>query len=203
MAPKATAITRRSKPVRPQVQLLKDSEDALSSEASGSEQAGQQPGTPGSQTSSESGDSGSSGGSGGDGNDSDGTSMEEQVEVSFDQTHRTVITSTRLALLWLIEMPVKFNSGPQWHRMRFGRNERAPGEQVDIEFFDPMKTDFHGIKALIQGLLGGETFDVSGLADAIIDQVRHILTPLTSCNGQAKTSRSQPGCSLESHTRII
>lgn len=42
--------------------------------------------------------------------------------------------------------------------------------EVDIEFFDPKKEDFHGIKALLEGLLGGAAFNVSSLADAIIDQ---------------------------------
>lgn len=42
--------------------------------------------------------------------------------------------------------------------------------EVDIEFFDPKPEDFHGVKALLEGLLGGTTYNVSSLADAIIEQ---------------------------------
>lgn len=41
---------------------------------------------------------------------------------------------------------------------------------MDIEFFDPKESDFHGIKALLQDLLGGEEYESSGLADTIIAQ---------------------------------
>lgn len=43
--------------------------------------------------------------------------------------------------------------------------------EVDIEFFDAKEGDFHGIKTLLQDLLGGTEFNTSELADAIIAQV--------------------------------
>ena len=42
---------------------------------------------------------------------------------------------------------------------------------MDIEFFDPKEADFHGVRTLVQNLLGGAEFDASQLADAIITQV--------------------------------
>lgn len=42
--------------------------------------------------------------------------------------------------------------------------------EVDIELFNPKAEDFHGIKALVEGLLGGAAFNVSSLADAVIAQ---------------------------------
>lgn len=42
--------------------------------------------------------------------------------------------------------------------------------EVDIEFFDPKEADFHGIKILVEDVLGGAPFNASRLADAIIGQ---------------------------------
>ena len=42
---------------------------------------------------------------------------------------------------------------------------------MDIEFFNPKEADFHGVRTLVQNLLGGADFDASQLADAIITQV--------------------------------
>ena len=42
---------------------------------------------------------------------------------------------------------------------------------VDFEFFDPQEVDFHGLKALLQTYLDGETFSCSELVDTIIKQV--------------------------------
>lgn len=42
---------------------------------------------------------------------------------------------------------------------------------MDIEFFDPKDADFHGIKALLTGLLGGADYNASQLTDTVIAQV--------------------------------
>ena len=42
---------------------------------------------------------------------------------------------------------------------------------VDFEFFDPQEVDFHGLKALLQTYLDGDTFSCSELVDTIIKQV--------------------------------
>ena len=44
--------------------------------------------------------------------------------------------------------------------------------KVDFEFFDPQEIDFHGLKALLQTYLDGDTFSCSELVDTIIKQVR-------------------------------
>jgi protein BCP1 len=43
---------------------------------------------------------------------------------------------------------------------------------VDFQFFDPKEIDFHGLKALLHTYLDGGVYDGSGLAEAIIAQVR-------------------------------
>lgn len=60
-----------------------------------------------------------------------------------------------------------------WH-IRMVHQITAVGHQVevDIEFFDPKEADFHGIKILVEDILGGVPFDASQLADAIIGQAR-------------------------------
>ena len=50
--------------------------------------------------------------------------------------------------------------------------EEAEEVQVDFEFFDPKEEDYHSIKYFLKNLLGGEEFDVGGLADHVARQTR-------------------------------
>ena len=42
---------------------------------------------------------------------------------------------------------------------------------VTLEFYDPKEADFHGLKALLQSFLDGQTYACSELVDTIINQV--------------------------------
>lgn len=54
--------------------------------------------------------------------------------------------------------------------------ESKPSVQIDFGFFDPKEADFHGIRALLSNefnsiLPSGATFDISGLAGVLCEQV--------------------------------
>ena len=41
---------------------------------------------------------------------------------------------------------------------------------VDIQFYDPQDRDFHGLAALLQGYLDGDSFNCSSLVEAVLKQ---------------------------------
>ncbi len=41
---------------------------------------------------------------------------------------------------------------------------------VDIQFYDPQDRDFHGLAALLQGYLDGDSFSCSSLVEAVLKQ---------------------------------
>ena len=54
-------------------------------------------------------------------------------------------------------------------------------DQVDVnfEFFDPQEIDFHGLKALLQTYLDGNSYSCSELVDTVIKQVQHLKSQCT------------------------
>ena len=50
--------------------------------------------------------------------------------------------------------------------------EECVEESVDVDnqFYDPQDRDFHGLAALLQGYLDGDTFNCSSLVEAVLKQ---------------------------------
>ena len=72
---------------------------------------------------------------------------------------------------------------------------------INFEFFPPKEIDFHGLRSLLTTYLDGQQYDVSGLVNSILKQVRHAVSTeplLCTQRGQRDTAHVHARASCNS-----